>query len=42
MDRRIVSVAPLMILKLMLLLVLYNVTRERELMATLPERLEWL
>jgi transposase len=32
-----VSVAPPMILKLMLLLVLYNVRSERELMATLPE-----
>jgi IS5 family transposase len=31
-----------MILKLMLLLVLYNVRSERELMATLPERLDWL
>src|SRR3970282_146970 len=37
-----VSVPPPMILKLMLLLVLYNVRSERELMATLPERLEWL
>ena len=37
-----VSVPPPMILKLMLLLVLYNVRRERELMATLPERLDWL
>lgn len=37
-----VSVAPPMILKLMLLLVLYNVRSERELMATLPERLDWL
>jgi transposase len=31
-----------MILKLMLVLVLYNVRSERELMATLPERLDWL
>ncbi len=31
-----------MILKLMLLLVLYNVRSERELMATIPERLDWL
>jgi len=37
-----VSVAPPIILKLMLLLVLYDVRSERELMATLPERLDWL
>ena len=37
-----VSVAPPVILKLMLLLTLYNVRSERELMATLPERLDWL
>ena len=37
-----VSVAPPMRLKLMMLLVLYNVRSERELMATLPERLDWL
>ena len=37
-----VSVAPPMVVKLMLLLVLYNVRSERELMATLPERLDWL
>src|SRR6266496_316930 len=37
-----VSVPPPMILKLMLLLVLYNVRSERELMATIPERLDWL
>jgi transposase len=37
-----VSVPPPIILKLMLLLVLYNVRSERELMATLPERLDWL
>jgi transposase len=37
-----VSVAPPMILKLMLLLVFYDVRSERELMATLPERLDWL
>jgi transposase len=37
-----VSVPPPMILKLMLLFVLYNVRSERELMATLPERLDWL
>jgi transposase len=35
-------VAPPVILKLMLLLVLYNVRSERDLMATLPERLDWL
>jgi transposase len=37
-----VSVPPPVILKLMLLLVLYNVRSERELMLTLPERLDWL
>ncbi len=37
-----VSVQPPMILKLMLLLVLYNMRSERELIATLPERLDWL
>jgi transposase len=37
-----VSVPPPVILKLMLLLVLYNVRSERELMATLPERNDWL
>ncbi len=37
-----VPVPPPMILKLMLLLVLYNVRSERELMATLAERLDWL
>lgn len=37
-----VSVPPPMILKLILLLVLYNVRSERELMETLPERLDWL
>lgn len=37
-----VSVPPPVILKLMLLLVFYNVRSERELMATLPERLDWL
>ena len=36
------SVPPPVILKLMLLLVLYNVRSERELMQTLPERLDWL
>ena len=37
-----VSVPPPVILKLMLLLVLYNVRSERELMETLPERFDWL
>jgi len=37
-----VSVPPPVILKLLLLLVLYNVRSERELMETLPERLDWL
>ncbi|HSW75766.1 MAG TPA: IS1182 family transposase [Candidatus Saccharimonadales bacterium] len=37
-----VSVPPPLILKLMLLLVFYNVRSERELMSTLPERLDWL
>jgi transposase len=37
-----VSVPPPIILKLMLLVVLYNVRSERELMETLPERLDWL
>jgi transposase len=37
-----VSVPPPIILKLMLLLVFYNVRSERELMATLPERIDWL
>ena len=37
-----VSLPPPVILKLMLLLVLYNVRSERELMGTLPERLDWL
>ncbi len=36
------SVPPPIILKLMVLLVLYNVRSERELMATLPLRLDWL
>ena len=36
------SVPPPVILKLMLVLVLYNVRSERELMDTLPERLDWL
>jgi transposase len=37
-----VSAPPPVILKLMLLLVFYNVRSERELMETLPERLDWL
>lgn len=36
------SVPPPVILKLMLLLVLYNVRSERELMDTVPERMDWL
>jgi transposase len=36
------SVPPPVILKLMLLLVYYNVRSERELMETLPERMDWL
>jgi transposase len=37
-----VSVAPPVILKMMMLLILYNVRSERELMLTIPERLDWL
>jgi transposase len=37
-----VSVPPPVVLKMMLLLVLYNVRSERELMDTIPERLDWL
>jgi len=37
-----VSIPPPEILKMMLLLVFYNVRSERELMDTLPERLDWL
>ncbi len=37
-----VSVPPPVILKLIMLLVFYNVRSERELMDTLPERLDWL
>ncbi|MGA3086558.1 MAG: IS1182 family transposase [Thermodesulfobacteriota bacterium] len=37
-----VSVPPPVILKLMLLLILYNLRSERELMGTIPERLDWL
>ena len=35
------SVAPPIILKMMLLLTFYNVRSEHELMATIPERLDW-
>jgi transposase len=37
-----VSVPPPVILKMMLLLILYNVRSERELMGTIPLRLDWL
>jgi len=37
-----VSVPPPVILKLMFLLIFYNVRSERELISTLPERLDWL
>ena len=37
-----ISVPPPAILKLMLLLLFYNVRSERELMDTLPERIDWL
>lgn len=37
-----ISVPPPVILKLMFLLIFYNVRSERELMETLPERLDWL
>lgn len=37
-----VSVPPPVILKLMFLLIFYNVRSERELMETIPERLDWL
>ena len=37
-----VSVPPPVILKMMLLLILYNVRSERELMDTIPFRLDWL
>ena len=36
------SVAPPVILKMMLLLTFYNVRSERELVLTIPERLDWL
>ena len=41
-DNGNVSVPPPIILKLMLLLIMYNVHSERELMETIPERLDWL
>lgn len=37
-----VSIPPPIILKLMLLLIFYNVRSERELMATMPERNDWI
>jgi transposase/uncharacterized protein (UPF0179 family) len=37
-----VSVPPPVILKMMLLLIFYNLRSERELMATIPMRLDWL
>ena len=37
-----VSVPPPVLLKMMLLLILYNVRSERELMSTIPLRLDWL
>jgi transposase len=37
-----VSIPPPVILKMMLLLILYNVRSERELMLTIAERLDWL
>ena len=41
-DNGNVSVPPPVILKMMLLLILYNVRSERELMNTIPLRLDWL
>ncbi len=37
-----VSVPPPVILKMMLLWILYNVRSERELMLTIPERMDWM
>ena len=37
-----VSVPPPVLLKMMLLLILYNVRSERELMRTIPLRLDWI
>ncbi len=36
------SIPPEVLVKMMLLLVMYNVRSERELMATIPERLDWM
>ncbi len=41
-DNGNVSVPPPVILKMILLLILYNVRSERELMETIPMRLDWL
>lgn len=41
-DKGNVSVPPPIILKMMLLLIFYNVRSERELMKTIPLRLDWL
>ena len=41
-DNGNVSVPPPIIIKMMLLLILYNVRSERELMDTIPLRLDWL
>jgi len=41
-ERGNVSIAPPIILKMMLLLLLYNVRSERELMKTIPMRLDWI
>ncbi len=41
-ERGNVSVPPPVILKMMLLLIFYNVRSERELMKTIPLRLDWL
>lgn len=41
-ERSHVSVPPPVILKMMLLLFFYDVRSERELMETIPERMDWL
>ena len=41
-DNGNVSIPPPVILKMLLLLILYNVRSERELMETIPMRLDWL
>jgi transposase len=41
-DNGNVSVPPPVILKMMLLFILYNVRSERELLGTIPLRLDWL